>query len=176
MGAAQSPAWSGPTFSPRVFNGTLRYGCYAAPVSYCTAGTSTGGCTPSISVTASPSASLASPCAVLAANVEGQRSCIVFYGIDNSGFVPLAWATGSTSFLCVKPPVQRMGALNSGGNAGLCDGLLAQDWNAFHASNPGALGSPFVAGERVFTQAWYRDPAAPKTTNLSDALELELRP
>jgi hypothetical protein len=143
-----------------------------APTVFCTAGTSTSGCVPSISGSAQPSASLASPCTLTVTNVEGQRSGLVFYGIDNAGFAALPWAPGSTSFLCVKPPTQRTPAQTSGGTSGACDGQLLLDWNAFQAAFPGSLGSPWSVGDSVYAQGWYRDPAAPKTTNLSDALEL----
>jgi hypothetical protein len=57
-----------------------------------------------------------------------------------------------------------------------CDGVLGLDWNAFRFANPGALGSPFAAGDHVFVQAWFRDPPSPKTTMLSDAVEFSLAP
>jgi len=41
---------------------------------------------------------------------------------------------------------------------------------------PGSLGTPFSAGDKVYAQAWYRDPPASKTTNLSDAVELTMLP
>ena len=53
---------------------------------------------------------------------------------------------------------------------------LAVDWNAYVASTPGALGTPFAGGETVWAQAWFRDPGAPKTTNLSDALRFDVCP
>jgi hypothetical protein len=65
---------------------------------------------------------------------------------------------------------------SSGGTAGQCNGSLAQDWNAYQSANPGSLGHPFSSGQKFFAQAWYRDPPAPKTTNLSDAVELTMVP
>ncbi len=140
--------------------------------SYCTAGTSTNGCLATASATAQPSASLASPCVISFSNVEGLKQGLILYGIDNSGFVPLPWGSGSTSYFCVKSPVQRAVAMNSGGTLNGCDGALALDWNAYLAANSTALGAPFNAGGKVFAQAWYRDPPAPRKTNLSDAVEL----
>lgn len=110
------------------------------------------------------------------AGVEGQKTGLVFYGINNSGFIPLPWATGSTSFLCVKPPTQRSLPQSSGGTAGACNGVLSIDWNAFITANPGALGTPFNGTETVFAQGWFRDPTAPKTTNLSNALRFAVAP
>jgi len=146
------------------------------PTTYCTAGTSTHGCVPTISGSAQPSASLANACVLTVANVEGQKSGLIFFGVDNTGFMPLPWAPGSSSFLCVKPPTQRTPAQNSGGANGACDGQLQLDWNAFQLAYPTALGAPWSAGAKAFAQGWYRDPTAPKTTNLSDALELTYQP
>jgi hypothetical protein len=143
---------------------------------YCTTSTSTNGCTPSIAGTGTPSASAGSGFTISVNALEGQKSGIIFYGIDNSGWVPIPWAVGSTSYLCVKPPVQRTTSQGSGGTAGQCDGTLSLDWNAFIAANPGVLGTPYAGGETVFAQGWFRDPPAPKTTNLSDALEFDVAP
>lgn len=148
----------------------------STPTTYCTAGTSTSGCSPSITSPTQPSASFASSCVLTASGVEGQRSGMIFYGVDNTGFSPLPWSSTSTSFFCVKSPVQRSLPQASGGTLGQCDGQLSLDWNAFHVAFPGALGTPFTAGAKVYAQAWYRDPPAPRTTNLSDAIELTMLP
>ncbi len=147
---------------------------FSSTVTYCTAGTSSNGCVPSISATGTPSIAAASGFSINVANVEGQKQGLIFYGI--SGQTALPWAAGSTSFFCVKSPTQRMGAQLSGGTFGACDGSLSQDWLAFVAANPGALGAPYSVGQIVNAQAWYRDPPAMKTTNLSDALEFVTQP
>jgi hypothetical protein len=54
--------------------------------------------------------------------------------------------------------------------------VLSIDWNAYIASHPSALGQPFAGGETVWAQAWFRDPPAPKTTNLSDGLVFVVGP
>ncbi len=146
------------------------------PIVYCTAGTTSNGCTASIAASANPSASFANPCNVAVNGVEGQKLGLVFYGLDNTGFTPMPWAAGSSSFLCVKPPTQRTAVHNSGGTSGLCNGALGLDWNAFQAANPTALGNPWLAGNKAFVQAWFRDPPAPKTTHLSNAVELTYQP
>jgi hypothetical protein len=69
-----------------------------------------------------------------------------------------------------------MSVQNTGGTNNACDGVLAEDWLAFVAAHPGALGVPFSAGDVVNAQGWYRDPPAVKTTNLSDGLEFTLVP
>lgn len=144
------------------------------PTTYCTAGTSTNGCVPSISATGIPSLAASSGFTINVTNVEGQRSGLVFYGI--SGASSAVWGSGSTSFLCVKAPTQRMTNQSSGGTNGLCDGLLSQDWRAWTFARPAALGQPFAAGNVVHAQAWYRDPSAVKTTNLSNGLKFTVAP
>lgn len=144
--------------------------------SFCTAGTTTNGCAPSMSGAGSASASAGSGFSISISHVEGQRTGLIFYGTNNSSWSPLPWASGSTSFLRVKPPTQRTVAQSSGGTSGACDGTLSIDWNAFIAANPGVLGTPFTGTETVYAQGWFRDPAAPKTTNLSNALQFSVCP
>jgi serralysin len=136
---------------------------------YCTAGTTTNGCNASISVFGSPSVAASSGFTVLVGSVEGQKTGLIFYGILGPKASP--WGGGSTSFLCVKAPTQRLPSASSGGTAGACDGSLSVDWLAFLAANPSALGNPFTAGIAVQSQAWFRDPPAPNTTNLSNAIQ-----
>lgn len=141
-------------------------------VTYCTSGTSTAGCVPSIQGVGVPSASFATQFSVNVSSVEGQKTGIIFYGL---GALPQAWCSPGSSFLCVKAPTQRTIASNSGGTVAQCNGSLSLDWNAFHAANPGAFGTPFSAGQKVYVQAWFRDPPACKTTSLTNALELTLQ-
>jgi hypothetical protein len=174
LGKAQNIPFSGTPFSPRVWNGAIRYNCGAQPpVSYCTAGVSTNGCSATITADNQPSVSQANPCNLTVANVEGQKSGLIFYGLSQAA---IPWGTGSTSFLCVKAPTQRTPTQSSNGTAGLCDGSLTLDLNAYLTGAPGALGQPFSAGNKIYGQAWYRDPPAVKTTNLSDGVELTFQP
>ena len=105
------------------------------------------------------------------------NSSIVMHGLepDNNAFAPLQWGFGS-SFLCVRSPTQRTTPQNSGGTLNACDGTFSLDWNLFLAANPSVLGAPFTVGDKLYVQAWYRDPPASKTTNLSDAVELTFVP
>lgn len=148
----------------------------APPTTYCTAGTTTNGCNASISASGQPSASQATPCTLSVANVEGQKQGLLFYGLDNSGFTPLPWAATSTSFFCVKSPTQRTFPQSSGGTASQCDGAFAVELNNFFNVFPSALGLPFASGEKLYVQSWFRDPPAPRTTNLSNAIELTMQP
>jgi len=139
---------------------------------YCTSGTSTAGCVASIQGVGVPSASFSTPFSVHVSNVEGQKTGIIFYGL---GALPQPWCSPGSSFLCVKAPTQRTLASSSGGAIAQCNGSLSVDWNAFHAANPGAFGTPFSAGHKVYVQAWFRDPPACKTTSLTNALEVTLQ-
>ena len=141
---------------------------------YCTAGTSTNQCTPAIAFAGLPSASASSGFTLMATQLEGQQAGLFFYGIQGQVLSP--WAAASSSFLCVKAPTQRMNVQSSGGTVGLCDGTFSQDWLAYVATHATALGAPFMPGTTVQTQAWYRDPPAPKSTNLTNALEFVLAP
>jgi hypothetical protein len=160
--------------APLVDMGAYEFGFACAVTNYCTAGTTTNGCSAAISGAGLPSASAPSGFTLSVANVEGQKQGLIFYGV--SGGTALPWFTGSTSLLCVKSPTQRMNAQLSGGVSGACNGSFSADWNAFRFANPSALGQPFSAGDEVRAQAWFRDPPAPKTTNLSNAAAFTLCP
>ncbi len=142
---------------------------------YCTAGTSTAGCVPAISTAGTPSASASSGFTITVNSVEGLRAGLLFYSISGPR-PPAVWAPGNTSFLCVKSPTQRTPSQNSGGTAGQCDGSFALDILDFWATHPGALGQPIGVNQLINLQAWYRDPAAPGTTNLSGGLQFSTCP
>jgi Tol biopolymer transport system component len=146
-----------------------------APLTFCTAGLSSNNCQASIGASGVPSASASSGFVLTTTSVDGARSGLYFYGVDNFGFEPTPWGAGSSS-LCVKGPVQRTTLLDSGGNAGDCSGVLTLDWSAYIAANPGALGAPFAAGDRVQVQAWFRDPGNALSSSLSNALRVVLAP
>jgi hypothetical protein len=165
----------GSWFAPRVLVGSVTYDIVpSGPVIYCTSGTSTNGCVPAIGSIGTPSASASSGFTLTATGVEGQKQGLFFYGIN--GQIATPWGVGGASTLCVKAPTQRMTIQNSGGTVGLCDGSYAEDWLAFIAANPTALGAPFSAGNVVNSQGWYRDPPSVKTTNLTDAIEFTIVP
>jgi len=151
--------------------------CESANIlAYCTSGTTTNGCIASIAGSGTPSASASSGFTINISSVEGQKQGLIFYGINNTGFTPLPWSAGSSSFLCVKPPTQRTPVQTSGGTTNQCDGSLTIDWNAFRAANPNALGAPFNVGATVYSQGWFRDPPQPKTTSLSNGLQFNVLP
>jgi len=135
--------------------------------SYCTAGTSASGCQALLSARGAASATAAAGFTITASPLEGGKDGLFFFG--TSGRQANPWGNG-TSYQCVVPPVKRAGLLTGRGTTGLCDGILAQDfnalWNAKPAKNPGS-------GTVVQVQLWYRDPqnTSNQTTSLSDAIE-----
>jgi hypothetical protein len=150
------------------------HGCDCGSSTYCTAGTTTNGCAASMSATGTPSVSATTGFVVGATNVEGQKTGLLFYGVN--GPHSASWGSGSTSFLCVKSPTQRMVSATTGGTTDACDGFLSIDFLDYVATHPGALGEPFSAGDMVWAQLWFRDPPAPKTTNLSDGVRWTMCP
>lgn len=184
VGASPGPLWTisvdgGTTwFTPvqsndRQWKYRLIGSCLTPPTSYCTAGTTTNGCNALLTSTGIPSASASSGFVVTASSVEGQKQGLFFYSLSGAQSQP--WGAGS-SFLCVQPPSQRGPIGTSGGTTNACDGSLSLDWNAFRASSPTILGAPFQGGETVWIQAWFRDPPAPKSTSLSNALTFTVAP
>jgi len=148
--------------------------CLGVGIVYCAAGTSTNGCVPTIGSTGVASASASSGFTVTLSNSEGQKAGIFFYG--RSGQQQTAWGVGSSSFLCVKAPTQRTPVQPLNGTTNVCNGSYSIDMNAYMANNAGSLGNPRFTGETFDGQFWYRDPPAPKTTNLSDGLHWALKP
>jgi len=76
----------------------------------------------------------------------------------------------------VRPPTQRTPSANSGGTTNACNGTLSVDFLNYAFTHPGSLGTPLVAGQMFWSQAWFRDPPAPKTTNLSNGLQFTTCP
>ena len=143
-------------------------------IAYCTAGTTSSGCVPSLATLGTPSAAASSGFTVRATGVEGQKTGLLFYG--TSGPKSAAWAPGSSSWLCVKSPTQRTSSQATGGTAGACDGTIVLDVRAWLATHPTALGLPLSPGEIQNWQAWFRDPLAAATTNLTNAVQVRYCP
>lgn len=143
-------------------------------IAYCTAGTTSSGCVPALATLGVPSAAASSGFTVRATGVEGQKTGLLFYG--TSGPKSAAWAPGSSSWLCVKSPTQRTSSQATGGTAGACDGTIVLDVRAWLATHPTALGLPLSPGEIQNWQAWFRDPLAAATTNLTNAVQVRYCP
>jgi hypothetical protein len=145
--------------------------CTGNVSTYCTAGTSVQGCVPNTTWSGVPSSDTASGFTLSFGGIPAQRSGTIFYGFYS--FVT-PWAPGSGSYKCIADPTVRTGYLFSGGTAGQCNGELRLDFNAWRAANPGALGNPYVAGQVIYAQGWFRDPGAPRQTNLSNGIRFTL--
>jgi hypothetical protein len=141
-------------------------------VAYCTAGTSTSGCTASLSATGVPSTTAPSGHLLVATDVEGSKDGQFFYGTGGRQAIP--WGNG-TSYRCVVPPTSRGGLLAGTGTNGNCDGSFTQDLNARWTAKPGHNPG---AGATVALQLWYRDPqnTSNQTTGFSDGLEFVVGP
>lgn len=142
-------------------------------VTYCTAGTTTSGCTAGMAATGTPSVAASSGFSLSVSDVEGQSVGIFIYGLSGPNALP--WGT-SSSFLCVQPPLERMSAKLTGGTQGVCNGTASQDWLAYLAGPSTALGEPIAPGSVVHTQFWFRDPQAPGGSMLSDGLQFTTVP
>jgi hypothetical protein len=137
---------------------------------YCTAGTTTSGCHASISAVGTPSVSLGSGFDVTVASVEGGKAGLIFFTMTG----PLAnpWG-GGTSLMCVGKPRRRTGAQLGSGTPGQCDGSLQLDFNTWMTTHGGYMPAQ---GQQVWMQGWFRDPTAPGSMNLSDALTFTVCP
>ncbi len=154
--------------------GDISEGSSSMPTRYCTSSLTTNFCTPVLHASGVARAGATSGFTLAVSGVEGQRQGVIFYGL--TGRTAVRWKPQSSSWWCVRNPVQRTGSQSSGGTFGGCDGLLSVDWSQFAAASAGALGVPFAPGQLVQAQAWFRDPMAPGQSNLSDALEFTVQP
>jgi hypothetical protein len=142
-------------------------------VTYCTPKINSLGCVPSIASTGKASAAAPIAHTITGSNVRNNKAGLLFYGVTGRASTPF-----QGGFLCVKAPVKRTPAGNSGGNpvpANDCSGVYSIDMNAFAQGLLGGTPLPalLVPGTIVDCQWWGRDPGfpAPNNTTLTDALE-----
>lgn len=140
-----------------------------APLVYCASSLNSAGCTSGMITggPVGPSVSEPSGFELLGVQQVPDKQGLLFYGVNGRNNAPF-----SSGFLCVKSPLRRSPILNSGGSGG-CTGRFEFDFNAWMASG---VDPSLVAGRRVNSQFWSRDPAAPSTTNVSRAVEFEIAP
>lgn len=136
--------------------------------SYCAAGTSVNGCVARLTASGAPSASSGAGFVLTTLELDGQRSALSFLSVSYPLVQP--WAPGSSSSLCVTPPIVRTSLRFSAGTPGACDGSISIDANGFIAP------APWHAGQIAFAQTWVRDPLAPKGSQISNGLAFELGP
>jgi hypothetical protein len=148
-----------------------------APALYCAAKVNSQGCTPSIASSGLSSAAAASGFVIRCEQALNNKAGLLFYGVSGRAASPF-----QGGLLCIKSPIKRTPATNSGGNVGPpdCSGVYAIDVNAFAAGALGGTPLPVLTlpGTTVETQWWGRDPgfAPPINTTLSDALEYIVQP
>jgi len=141
---------------------------YSLPaVTYCTAGTSGGGCQALIAASGTSSASAAAGFVLSATGAPGARDGLFFFG--TSGRKASPWGNGS-SLRCVAPPVRRTPLQTSNGSAATCLGSFSLDLNAHWSAQPGRNPGP---GALVQAQLWFQDGAL---GTLSDAVEFLVCP
>ncbi len=137
---------------------------------YCTAKLNSLGCLPAIAATGSASASNATSLTISASNVLNQKQGLLFYG-----YGPAAGSfQGGT--MCVASPLRRLAAQNSGGSptGSDCTGAYSVDFSARIAS--GIDPQLSIVGQQVNAQFWSRDPSAPFTTGLTNAVSFKICP
>lgn len=137
-----------------------------SPSIYCTAATNSQGCVPAMSWSGTPSATATNPFDLRVDNVLSNRSGILLYGVLGPRALP---STGGT--LCVRSA--RRGPIANSGGTTPCSGVLSCDFNAFIASG---VDPSLVVGRSVWTQFFTRDPQAPSTVNLSNAVFFLIEP
>jgi hypothetical protein len=146
--------------------------CNGGATSYCTAKTNSLTCSPAITSSGIPSATAGSGFVVSATSMINNKNCILFYGTTGQVASPFQGGT-----LCVKAPIKRTPATNTGGNPppNDCSGVPMFDMNLFAVGGLGGTPLPAltVPGTVVDCQWWGRDPgfAAPNNTQLTNGLE-----
>jgi YD repeat-containing protein len=136
------------------------------PLAYCTGKVNSAGCLPAIGSTGAPSYS-GGAFVVTAANVLNNKSGLLFWGTTASA------SPFQGGIKCVAAPTVRTPIQNSGGNPppNDCSGGYGFAFDTAYLTAKG-LG----AGNTVYAQYWTRDPTAPHTTGLTDALCFTLDP
>ena len=137
------------------------------PQVYCSAKASSAGCVPAIAWSGLPSASAPAPFLVSASEILGGQLGVLIHA-PASAALPFQGGT-----LCLAPPVLRTPAQASGGGGpSSCTGAFAFDFNAWLQGGGSGVG----AGDWVHAQYWYRDPADPFGSGLTDALRFLITP
>jgi hypothetical protein len=180
FGISKPLLFSGGSFGPRVWNGTIYYDTPPPPlVNYGLGRTSSlgGTCVPSILSSGVLSAGASEGCLVFGWRVPSHQAGLLMYSTQGRANLPFRGGR-----LLLAPPVRRTVAVNSGGLApGLdCWGRFSLDLAAFSQGQLGGHPAPAlrIPGALVTCQWWGRDPgfAPPNDALLSNGLELLVMP
>jgi hypothetical protein len=151
--------------------------CSSNTLIYCTAKTSTFGCTPAMSATGTAQVAL---CASTSYNMTcsgmvGNKNSIFFYSQGGPSGAPF-----HGGHLCMKStkaaPIKRIAPpVNNGGQGTVCNGTLTYDFNVRIC---GATDPAITAGSQINLQAWGRDPSGGGATGdqLSNGLQFVVCP
>lgn len=144
----------------------------AVLATYCTAKINSQGCTPAIGWSGEPALSqlATTPFEINATNIVNQKNGVLFYSPSGRRAAPFQGGV-----LCVAAPLRRTPFRSSNGSTSGadCSGVLSIDFSPWLTG----VNDPMLEiGLVVDAQWWYRDPASPSTTGLSNALELEIAP
>ena len=143
-----------------------RQDCASAAEVYCTAKTTSSGCTPTIGTSGVPSATAASGFSIRASQVEPGQPGILFVGRNGADALPF-----QGGLLCVRPPLERTAVQDSGsGGSPPCAGILTLDLNA--AGICAAIG----VGYTGWAQGCFRDPPSAGGIGLTDAISFVVCP
>jgi len=137
-------------------------------VTYCTAKPNSLGCVPAIALSGPLSADAGARCMLSAENLMPDAVGLFLHSTSGAASTPF-----HGGWLCLAPPLWRHPAQNSGGSAGSCSGVLAEDISSYIA---GGTDPALVAGAQVWLQCWSRDPDDPFGDNTSDAVTATICP
>jgi hypothetical protein len=138
---------------------------------YCTAQTTSLGCTPQFSILASynsPSLSAGAGFIVRVGGLPLNKPGLFFYGVSGRAASPF-----QGGFLCVQPPLRRTPLRTTSTAGSSCSGAMQLDFNTHVAGN---FDPALEVGTTVDMQSWIRDPSASSTTNLSAGIEFVMNP
>jgi len=135
--------------------------------SYCTAKTTSNGCTPTLSSSGVPSASNAAAFTISTTVMEPNTPALTFFGLSAGSPAPF-----QGGWFCMATPVARLALKNTGGAAS-CSGVLTYALDEVLAH---PAGSALGAGIVLHCQSWGRDALSTHGTSLSNALRFVVSP
>lgn len=130
--------------------------------SYCAPKMNSQFCLPYMTTTGHASVNGPDDFHLQAFNILNQKSGLLFWSNSYSN-VPF-----QGGIKCVGSPLRRTAAMSSGGSpsGNDCSGTFDLHWSQAYAAANGV-----VAGDWTYCQFWYRDPADPYATGLTDAVQ-----